>query len=87
MKLDLSHIMPQSVPNASLINSIARTLGLHDFYQVGLWNYCEGYGNGITECSKPVTMYWFDPVSIMLSELLAGATSEILCFVIYLDGS
>lgn len=74
MKLDLSHIIPLSVPNASLINSIARTLGLHDFYQVGLWNYCVGYGNEITECSKPVTMYWFDPVSIILSELLAGAT-------------
>lgn len=27
----------------TLSNSIARTLGLHDFYQVGLWNYCEGY--------------------------------------------
>jgi hypothetical protein len=32
-----------NVPNAVLINSIARTIGLHDFYQVGLWNFCEGY--------------------------------------------
>lgn len=42
-KLDLADIIPQSVPNLTLMNSIARTLGLHDFYQVGLWNFCEGY--------------------------------------------
>jgi hypothetical protein len=44
-KLDLSNIIPLSAPNAMLINSIAQTLGLHDFYQVGLWNFCEGYNN------------------------------------------
>ena len=44
-RLDLSDIIPLSVPNAVLINSIAQTLGLHDFYQVGLWNFCEGYNN------------------------------------------
>ena len=75
LKLDLSHIIPQAVPQATLINSIARTLGLHDFYQVGLWSYCEGYGNGITDCSKPQTLYWFNPVEIILNQLLAGATS------------
>lgn len=77
LKLDLSHIIPASIPNAVLINSIARTLGLHDFYQVGLWNFCEGYsGQGITGCSKPKTLYWFNPVRIILDELLAGATSK-----------
>ena len=78
IKLDLSHIIPQAVPQAQLINSIARTLGLHDFYQVGLWNFCEGYGNEISGCSKPKTLYWFNPVEIILSELLAGATSTSL---------
>ena len=76
LKLDLSHVIPRSVPQASLINSIARTLGLHDFYQVGLWNYCEGYGNEITDCSKPRVLYWFNPVQIILSELLSGASSQ-----------
>ena len=75
IRLDLSHIIPRSVPNSQLINSIARTLGLHDFYQVGLWNFCEGNGNQITYCSKPRKMYWFNPVQIIVSELLAGATS------------
>ena len=42
-KLNLTNIIPQSAPNLTLVNSIARTLGLHDFYQVGLWNFCEGY--------------------------------------------
>lgn len=74
-KLDLSHIIPLSVPNASLINSIAQTIGLHDFYQVGLWNMCEGYNNqGITNCLKPRTLWWFNPVETITSELLAGAT-------------
>lgn len=76
IKLDLSHIIPRSVPQAQLINSIARTLGLHDFYQVGLWNFCEGYDDEITDCSQPRTLYWFDPVDIILDELLAGATSN-----------
>ena len=44
-KLDLADIIPTTVPNARLINSIAQTIGLHDFYQVGLWNFCEGYEN------------------------------------------
>ncbi len=75
------------MPNAVLINSIARTLGLHDFYQVGLWNYCEGYegsGQGITGCSAAVLGYWFNPVEILLEELLAGATSMFLRFLLLL---
>lgn len=74
LKLDLSHIIPKSVPNAVLINSIARTIGLHDFYQVGLWNFCEGYDQRITSCSDPKTLYYFNPVEILLNELLAGAS-------------
>ncbi|KAL8711320.1 MAG: hypothetical protein Q9220_004217 [cf. Caloplaca sp. 1 TL-2023] len=75
VKLDLSHIIPQSVPDATLINSIAGTLGVSDFYQVGLWNFCEGYGKKIAKCSRPRRMYWFNPVEIIHSELLAGATT------------
>ncbi|KAF1987972.1 integral membrane protein [Aulographum hederae CBS 113979] len=75
INLDLSDIIPSSVPNSALINSIAQTVGLHDFYRVGLWGYCEGYnGEGVVSCSKPQTLYWFNPVSIILNELLAGAT-------------
>ncbi|KAJ9660273.1 hypothetical protein H2201_007019 [Coniosporium apollinis] len=75
IKLDLSHVVPSSVPNAPLLNTIARTLGLHDFYQVGLWGFCQGYDNeGITNCSPPKTLYWFNPVEIIMNSLLAGAT-------------
>ncbi|KAL8764952.1 MAG: hypothetical protein Q9209_007799 [Squamulea sp. 1 TL-2023] len=74
IKLDLSNIIPRSVPNSVLINSIARTLGLHDFYQVGLWNFCQGFGDEITGCSRPKKLYWFNPVEIILDQLLAGAT-------------
>ncbi len=77
--LDLSNIIPLSVPNAVLINSIARSIGLHDFYQVGLWGFCEGYNDeGITSCSKPKTLYAFNPVDIILDELLAGASSKFI---------
>lgn len=44
-KLDVSHIIPISVENSKLLNSVARSLGLHDFYQVGVWSYCEGYND------------------------------------------
>ncbi|KAI1756439.1 SUR7/PalI family-domain-containing protein [Xylaria castorea] len=75
-KLDLTNVLVQSAPTSlSLQNSIARTLGLHDFYQVGLWNFCEGYQmEGITHCSKPDASFWFNPVAIILDELLSGAS-------------
>jgi hypothetical protein len=76
IKLDLSDIIPVSVPNAQLINSIAQTLGLHDFYTVGLWGYCEGNAGSVTDCSTPRTLFWFNPVEILQSQLLAGATSK-----------
>ncbi|PHH62464.1 hypothetical protein CDD81_7111 [Ophiocordyceps australis] len=73
-KLDVSQIIPIAVANSKLLNSVARSLGLHDFYQVGLWNFCEGYNDeGVTFCSKPKQFYWFNPVEILVSELLAGA--------------
>lgn len=76
IRLDLSNVVPSSVPNFALINTIAQTLGLHDFYQVGLWGFCEGYqGEGVTFCSEPQTLYWFNPVEILRNELLAGASS------------
>lgn len=74
-KLDVSHIIPISVANSQLLNSVARSLGLHDFYSVGLWSYCEGYNDeGVTHCSNPKPLFWFNPVAVLVSQLLAGAT-------------
>jgi hypothetical protein len=73
--LNLTNIIPSSAGDITLVNSLARSLGLHDFYQVGLWNFCEGYNDeGITYCSPTQTLYWFNPIEILLNELLAGAT-------------
>ncbi|KAM3439354.1 hypothetical protein NHJ13734_003740 [Beauveria thailandica] len=73
-KLDVSHIIPIAVDNSQLLNSVARSLGLHDFYSVGLWNFCEGYvDEGVTFCSRPKQFYWFNPVEVLVSELLSGA--------------
>ncbi|KAG8427726.1 hypothetical protein J3459_006417 [Metarhizium acridum] len=89
-KLDVAQIIPIAVANAGLLNSVARSLGLHDFYQVGVWNFCEGYNDvGITYCSPPKTFYWFNPVQILVSELLAGARialpSEVLTILRLLE--
>lgn len=74
-KLDVSNVIPISVPNAVLLNSVARSLGLHDFYQIGLWNFCQGYvTEGITECSTPKALWWFNPIEILTQQLLSGAT-------------
>lgn len=74
-KLDVSNVIPVSVPNAVLLNSVARSLGLHDFYQVGLWNFCQGYNDeGITDCSDPEALWWFNPIDILRDQLLAGAS-------------
>lgn len=77
IKIDVSHIIPVSVGGSTvLVNSIARSIGLHDFYQVGLWNYCEGYDDtGIAHCAETKALYAFNPVEIIMGELLAGATS------------
>ena len=76
IRLNLSNVVPTSFANAALLNSIAQTLGLHDYYQVGLWNYCEGYvDQGITNCMSPKTLYWFNPVGIIRNQLIAGAAS------------
>ncbi|THX86403.1 hypothetical protein D6D05_02508 [Aureobasidium pullulans] len=76
ININLTNIFPESVPDAAIINSIAQTIGLHDFYRVGLWGFCEGYnGQGVTDCSSPETLYWFNPVQIILNQLLSGATN------------
>ncbi|KAL2073242.1 hypothetical protein VTL71DRAFT_10566 [Oculimacula yallundae] len=73
--LDLTNIIPASANDIMLVNSLARSLGLHDFYQVGLWNFCEGYNDeGITYCSPTRARFWFNPVEVLLNELLSGAT-------------
>lgn len=84
IRFDFSNVVPSSVPNAALINTIAQTLGLHDFYQVGLWGFCEGYkGEGVTSCSDPKTLYWFNPVEILRNQLLAGASSTSTCSILW----
>ncbi|KAH0566422.1 hypothetical protein GP486_000170 [Trichoglossum hirsutum] len=48
-------------------------LGIHDFYSAYIMNYCEGnYQDGRKDtisCSKPTTMYSFDPAQILQLEL------------------
>ena len=75
-KLDVTNIVisKSAVSSQNVLGrDLAQQAGLRDFYQVGMWNFCEGYnGQGITACSKPMLMYWFNPIQIMIDELYAG---------------
>lgn len=61
IRLDLRAVVPASVPDAGFMNSVAQSLGLKDFYQVGLWSFCAGtlalgdgeMNNNVDECSAP----------------------------------
>lgn len=68
------------MPNSGSYNSVAESIGLHDFYQNSLWGYCEGNINEtdqVTFCSKPKSMYTFDFLEIFNSELFAGQSVNI----------
>ena len=76
-RFNVTDIVPSSVEGSAALNTLAASVGLHDFYDVGMWNYCEGYNDqGVTNCSSPQLLYWFDPVAIMQSQLLKGVESE-----------
>ncbi|KAI9790685.1 MAG: hypothetical protein M1833_001774 [Piccolia ochrophora] len=75
VRLDLTDVLPQTISKNRLVNFVARTAGLHDYYQVGLWNYCGGYNDkGITSCSSPANLYWDNPVEKLLSKIVAGVS-------------
>jgi hypothetical protein len=63
------------VPNTELDNKLLKALqgvankDLKDFYQVGLWNYCEGDTDKdgketITYCSPRKANFWFNPIEV-----------------------
>ncbi|GAM91431.1 hypothetical protein ANO11243_094810 [Dothideomycetidae sp. 11243] len=88
---DLPSGAQQAVDNA--INSVARRLGLHEFYTANLRTYCEGYytpgpvpnatlkakniHKQFTNCSKPVTFFQFNPKQVIQDELNASGHSDI----------
>ncbi|KAJ8102755.1 actin cortical patch SUR7/pH-response regulator pali [Lipomyces tetrasporus] len=44
-----------------------------DFYQVGLWNYCQGTISGdvytVTNCTTPHGLFYFNPISVIEERL------------------
>lgn len=78
VRINTTDFYPESAsPFATLINSVADSLGLQNYYQSSLWNYCSGsLVNGSTTqfaspsfCSDTSADYWFDPVTIIQSDL------------------
>lgn len=83
LRLNTTNFFPQSSsPLATLINAVASDLGLEDYYQTSLWNYCAGsLRNGSTTsfaspdyCSPTTASYWFDPVAIIEDSIPATIT-------------
>lgn len=73
------------VPNTDFINALdsaASSKKLKDFYQVGLWSYCEGDKNKndntetITWCSPRKFQFHFDPIAVW--ELQNTSVQEML---------
>jgi len=69
----LDHLPENIELDNNLLNSLqgaASSKDLKDFYQVGLWSYCEGDkdektgAETITWCSKSKSNFWFDPFAV-----------------------
>lgn len=71
----------------SLVNDVAKSLNIHDFYSVHMMDYCEGYftpgaianatstpSRNVTACSNRTALYTFDPTAILQSELKSGVS-------------
>lgn len=56
-------------------HALTESLGLRNYYQSGLWGYCDGDStSAFSSCSRPQGFYWFNPVGIIFSELLNSST-------------
>ncbi|GAB7365157.1 hypothetical protein MBLNU230_g6244t1 [Neophaeotheca triangularis] len=83
---DLSNSLKDSL-NSNL-NSLAQTLGLHDFYSAHLLNHCQGFyapaalanetlspqtiSRNVTRCSDATALYTFDPKDTLQRQLDAS---------------
>lgn len=83
LRINTTDFYPSSSsPFASLINAVAADLGLENYYETSLWNYCSGeLKNGSSTefaspsyCSKSSASYWFDPVTIIQDSVPAVVT-------------
>lgn len=74
-KLDLKNLSTDSLKIDKGLNPFTKALqqadaagNIHDFYIIGLWNYCYGdYVNGdykVTTCTPRETKFWFNPVEV-----------------------
>ncbi|RHZ62122.1 uncharacterized protein CDV56_100217 [Aspergillus thermomutatus] len=53
---------------ATALNEAQKQLNIKDFYDIGLWGYCDGdVSNGnykTSNCSKPKAEFYFDPITV-----------------------
>lgn len=78
LRLDLRTIFPSEIQNSQLITSIAQSIGLRDFYQIGLWSFCSGYfhpdiipgintSSALLETEKIEVQQGFDPIGTVFT--------------------
>jgi hypothetical protein len=62
----ITDVSAQNVSN--VLSKLQQDSTLADFYQIGLWGYCDGDINNkktnVTECSKPKSEFYFNPFSV-----------------------
>ncbi|KAF3386761.1 SUR7 family protein pun1 [Penicillium rolfsii] len=62
----ISDVSAQNV--SSVLSKLQQDSTLADFYQIGLWSYCDGDINNtkttVKECSKPKSEFYFNPFSV-----------------------
>ncbi|KAF7716841.1 Uncharacterized protein PECH_006980 [Penicillium ucsense] len=54
---------------SDVLGKLQADSSLADFYQIGLWGYCDGKEDShnattVTECSKPQSEFYFDPFAV-----------------------
>jgi hypothetical protein len=75
------------------VQSVAKDLGLHDFYSAHILDYCEGYyepgpvpnatlkkssiNKNVTSCSNMTALYNFDPRAVLQAELNKTGNSDV----------
>lgn len=74
LKLTFADISPAWNNTPGLGYGLAEYADLHDFYQIGLWNYCEGWNStGISSCTTPEALYYWNPWEMLTSQLPGDA--------------
>lgn len=66
----------QDSPAGAVIQGLASSSGLRDYYTFGMWGYCAGYNDGRDGhyCSNRTAAYRFNPIAAVQNDVPASQT-------------